>query len=150
MSISPTGNSQQVQIKPDKNALPAISADAVNTDSGVQPTSPVQPTGSISQETESQSALISSQQASESSDDADTTVEGAVEKLNSFMSSMNRDLEFEFDKDIGRTIVTVRDTSTKEVVRVVPSEIAVKLAKNLQENLDGSQEPVGQLLDVKT
>ena len=150
MSISPTGNSQQVQIKPDKNALPAISTDAVNTDSGVQPTAPVQPTGSISQETESQTALISSQNTSETAEDADTSVEGAVEKLNSFMSSMNRDLEFEFDKDISRTIVTIRDTSTQEVVRVVPSEITVKLAKNLQENLEGDQKSVGQLLDIKT
>ena len=66
------------------------------------------------------------------------------------MSSMNRDLEFEFDKDISRTIVTIRDTSTQEVVRVVPSEITVKLAKNLQENLEGDQKSVGQLLDIKT
>ena len=150
MSISPTGNSQQVQIKPDKNALPAISTDAANKESAVQPTTPVQPTGTTSQETESQTALISSQNTSETAEDADTSVEGAVEKPNSFMSSMNRDLEFEFDKDISRTIVTIRDTSTQEVVRVVPSEITVKLAKNLQENLEGDQKSVGQLLDIKT
>ena len=70
MSISPTGNSQQVQIKPDKNALPAISTDAANKESAVQPTTPVQPTGTTSQETESQTALISSQNTSEPPDKA--------------------------------------------------------------------------------
>lgn len=149
MSISPTGHPQQVQIKPDKNTLP-VSTEAVDTNTNVQPASPIQPTGSVSQDTDQQTTLIPSQTSSDSTEDADISIEGAVEKLNSFMSSMNRDLEFEYDKDIARTIVTVRDTSTKEVVRVVPSEIAVKLAKNLHDNLDNTQKPLGQLLDIKT
>ena len=58
-------------------------------------------------------------------------VKQAARQLESFMESMNRYLEFRVDEDSGRTIVTVKDKSTGEVVRQIPSEEVLRLAHNL-------------------
>jgi len=58
-------------------------------------------------------------------------VKHAARQLESFMESMNRYLEFRVDQDSGRTIVTVKDKSTGEVVRQIPSEEVLRLAHNL-------------------
>ena len=58
-------------------------------------------------------------------------VKQAARQLETFMASMNRYLEFRVDQDSGRTIVTVKDKSTGEVVRQIPSEEVLRLAHNL-------------------
>lgn len=58
-------------------------------------------------------------------------VKQAARQLETFMQSMNRYLEFKVDQDSGRTIVTVKDKSTGEVVRQIPSEEVLRLAQNL-------------------
>ena len=58
-------------------------------------------------------------------------VKQAARQLETFMASMNRYLEFKVDQDSGRTIVTVKDKSTGEVVRQIPSEEVMRLAHNL-------------------
>jgi flagellar protein FlaG len=58
-------------------------------------------------------------------------VKQAARELETFMESMNRYLEFKVDQDSGRTIVTVKDKSTGEVVRQIPSEEVLRLAHNL-------------------
>ena len=58
-------------------------------------------------------------------------VKQAARQLETFMQSMNRYLEFRVDQDSGRTIVTVKDKSTGEVVRQIPSEEVLRLAQNL-------------------
>jgi flagellar protein FlaG len=58
-------------------------------------------------------------------------VKQAARQLETFMASMNRYLEFRVDQDSGRTVVTVKDKSTGEVVRQIPSEEVLRLAHNL-------------------
>jgi flagellar protein FlaG len=58
-------------------------------------------------------------------------VKQAARQLETFMASMNRYLEFRVDQDSGRTIVTVKDKSTGETVRQIPSEEVLRLAHNL-------------------
>lgn len=58
-------------------------------------------------------------------------VKQAARQLETFMQSMNRYLEFKVDQDSGRTIVTVKDKTTGEVVRQIPSEEVLRLAQNL-------------------
>ncbi len=55
----------------------------------------------------------------------------AVEKLQSYADQLRRDLEFSVDDSSGRTVVTVRDGSTEEVIRQIPSEEALRLAGNI-------------------
>ena len=55
----------------------------------------------------------------------------AAQQLESFMQSMNRYLEFRIDQDSGRTVVTVKDKTTGETLRQIPSEEVMRLAHNL-------------------
>lgn len=55
----------------------------------------------------------------------------AVEKLQTYAEQLNRDLEFSVDDSSGRTVVTVRDGSTEEVIRQIPSEEALRLAGDI-------------------
>lgn len=58
-------------------------------------------------------------------------VQHAAKQLEAFMQSMNRYLEFRVDADSGRTVVTVKDKSTGETIRQIPSEEVMRLAHNL-------------------
>lgn len=59
-------------------------------------------------------------------------VEQAVEKLNDYVQSFQRDLRFSLDEDLGRTVVSVVDRNTQEVIRQIPNETALQLARNLK------------------
>jgi flagellar protein FlaG len=60
-------------------------------------------------------------------------VQQAVEDINDHFQSMGRDLSFNVDKDSGRTIITVIDSETQEVVRQIPPEEVLSLALHLQD-----------------
>jgi len=57
----------------------------------------------------------------------------AVDQLNSQMKDKNRDLSFNLDERINRTIITVKKLDTGELVRQIPSEDFVKLAHSLED-----------------
>ena len=71
-------------------------------------------------------------------------LEEAVNKVESFLSSQNRDLSFTIDDETKRTIVTVKESSSGEVIRQIPSEEVLKLASRIQE----LQEDVGNSVGV--
>ncbi len=73
-------------------------------------------------------------------------VREAIDRINEYMDSLKRDLEFRFDEDSGRTIVKVIDKSTNEVVRVLPPEEAVSLA----DGLTAGGNEIGAIIDLKT
>ncbi|MBU1191900.1 MAG: flagellar protein FlaG [Gammaproteobacteria bacterium] len=60
-----------------------------------------------------------------------TKVEQAVNQMNQFVQTLNRDLQFSVDEDSGRTVVKVLDTETKEVIRQIPSEELLRMATYL-------------------
>ena len=61
-------------------------------------------------------------------------LDDAVSQLNDFVQTVQRDLQFEVDNELGQTIVKVVDQSTKEVIRQIPDELALRLAENLQQD----------------
>lgn len=61
-------------------------------------------------------------------------LDDAVSQLNDFVQNVQRDLQFEVDNDLGQTIVKVVDQSTKEVIRQIPDELALRLAENLRQD----------------
>ena len=67
-------------------------------------------------------------QAAEPSPDE---VKHAARQLETFMHSMNRYLQFRVDQDRGRTVVTVKERTTGETIRQIPSEEVMRLAHNL-------------------
>jgi len=71
-------------------------------------------------------------------------LQDAVKKVESFLNSQNRDLAFTVDDQTERTIVTVKESSSGDVIRQIPSEEVIKLASRIQE----LQEDVGNSVGV--
>ncbi len=61
-------------------------------------------------------------------------LDDAVTKLNDYVQTVQRDLQFEVNNDLGQTIVRVVDQETQEVIRQIPDEVALRLAENLQQD----------------
>lgn len=57
----------------------------------------------------------------------------AVEQVNKTIQTLSKDVQFTVDKETGREIVKVVDRETKEVIRQIPSEEMVAIAKRLDE-----------------
>ncbi len=55
----------------------------------------------------------------------------AVAHMNEFIQSTQRDLHFTYDAELGDTIVKVIDSTTQEVIRQIPDEVFLKLAREL-------------------
>ena len=55
----------------------------------------------------------------------------AVKATNDFVSLVNNAVEFSLDDDTGMTVVKVIDKGTKEVIRQIPSEEMLAIAKAL-------------------
>ena len=61
------------------------------------------------------------------------SLDQAVSRLNDFVQTVQRDLQFEVDNDSGKTIVRVVDQQTEQVIRQIPDDVALKLAEKLQQ-----------------
>ena len=59
-------------------------------------------------------------------------IEKAAEQLQQFVQSMGRDLNFSVDSVTGYNIVRVVDSSTGELIRQLPSEELLRLAKSME------------------
>ncbi len=57
----------------------------------------------------------------------------AVARLNEQMQSKGRDLSFSIDERIDRSIITVRNLKTGELVRQIPTEDMVRLAHSIED-----------------
>lgn len=60
-------------------------------------------------------------------------VKEAVSKLNDYVQSTERTLDFKMDEDSGKTVIKVYDTLSAELIRQIPNELALELAQNLND-----------------
>ena len=56
----------------------------------------------------------------------------AVKKLNGHAQSISRNLKFTVDEELNRTIITVYDAETDQVIRQIPAEETLSLARFLE------------------
>jgi flagellar protein FlaG len=68
-------------------------------------------------------------------------IERAVRRLTELMNETQRSLRFQVDELSGRTVITVLDAETNEVVRQIPSPEFLAVVRHL--------ERVGALLDAR-
>lgn len=61
-------------------------------------------------------------------------VREAVVRLNEYVQSIQRDLTFEYDETADTTVIKVMDRHTGEMIRQIPDELALKLARNLHQD----------------
>ncbi|NRA54661.1 MAG: flagellar protein FlaG [Gammaproteobacteria bacterium] len=60
-------------------------------------------------------------------------LENMAQKLQEFVGSLNKGLEFSVDKDSGRDVIKVIDRDSQEVIRQYPSEEVLDLIANLSD-----------------
>lgn len=58
-------------------------------------------------------------------------VEESVDTLNQFIKSLNNPMLFSIDEDTGKTVVRIVDSTTQEVIKQIPSEEILSIAKAL-------------------
>jgi flagellar protein FlaG len=58
-------------------------------------------------------------------------ISAAVTALNQYMQSSNREIEFRLDESTGDTVVRITNQSTGELIRQIPSKVALQLAQDI-------------------
>lgn len=74
------------------------------------------------------------------------TVTQAVEKINEFIQVVQRDLRFSVDEATGRTVITVLDAETQEIIRQIPPEEALSIVENIEQNFKNNIEEIKGML----
>jgi len=82
----------------------------------------------------------------EEKESSEQALDAAVKQLNSYAQSINRNLEFNVDTDSGQTVVKVIDSKTDELIRQIPNEEALNIAKQLDGVPDDDPQASGLLL----
>ncbi len=65
-------------------------------------------------------------------------LQGAVSRLNEYVQNIQRKLEFSVDEESGKDVVRVLDKQTDEVIRQIPSEEVLAIARNIAEYTEQS------------
>ena len=60
-------------------------------------------------------------------------VEEAAKTVNEFLKPINNSINFSLDEDTGITVVKVIDVATKEIIRQIPSEEMLVIAKAIDQ-----------------
>lgn len=71
-------------------------------------------------------------------------VDKALADLQAYVDGLDRELSFRRDESIDRSIITVRDANTNQLVRQIPAEEVVEIARQLKQDLDAKR--AGMLL----
>lgn len=58
-------------------------------------------------------------------------LQAAVKQIESYLKGSERSLEFKVDEASGRTVISVRDAASGDLIRQIPSEEALRLARSL-------------------
>jgi flagellar protein FlaG len=61
---------------------------------------------------------------------AQETLAAVAVQIESYLRSVGREVQFRIDDESGRTVVSIRDANTGEVIRQMPSEEALRLARD--------------------
>ncbi|MBI5461126.1 MAG: flagellar protein FlaG [Gammaproteobacteria bacterium] len=67
---------------------------------------------------------------------AETDVSHAVRKLSDYVQNMSRELHISVDEESGRTVIRVIDPNSKEVIRQIPQEEILALARGGMDDKD--------------
>lgn len=60
-------------------------------------------------------------------------VESAVAKLNDHVQNTSRTLNFQVDDESGKTVIKVYDRESEKLIRQIPNEMVLELARRLNE-----------------
>ena len=84
--------------------------------------------------------------AQETAKPTTSDVKQAAKQVNDFVKQLDRNLEFSVDESSGRVIITVREPETGKIIRQIPPEELLVIAKLVSENFASASVPTGILL----
>jgi len=61
-------------------------------------------------------------------------VKASAQQIESYLRSSGRQLEFRVDDGSGELVVSVRDATTGDLIRQIPGDAALRMARALKEN----------------
>lgn len=64
-------------------------------------------------------------------DESSAHVEQAVGKIQETVNHLAQNLKFSIDEDTGKTVIKVMDVQTQEIIRQIPSQEAITIARTL-------------------
>ena len=76
-------------------------------------------------------------------------LENVVSQLQDYVQSVQRDMQFHIDDATGRVIVQVIDSNSQEVVRQIPSEEMLAIARHLADAIENNNEQKGFFIELK-
>ncbi|HSG92211.1 MAG TPA: flagellar protein FlaG [Methylotenera sp.] len=79
---------------------------------------------------------VSSPAVAEQADSQRQQVDQAVSQINDYVQNVQRSLQFSIDEMSGRNVVKVIDKTTEEVIRQIPIEEVLVIARTIAEQLD--------------
>ena len=86
------------------------------------------------------------EEVSGSQSSATQKIEETVSDLNSFVQNVQRSIQFSVHDDTGRSVITVTDKESGDVIRTFPSEDVLAMAAYLAENKAQSEDAARGLL----
>ncbi|TVZ38571.1 flagellar protein FlaG [Alteromonadaceae bacterium 2753L.S.0a.02] len=72
--------------------------------------------------------------ASQASQKSGEHLRDAVASINAHVQSIQRDLQFTVDEELERTVIKVVDGDSGELIRQIPEEVFLELARKLKED----------------
>ena len=109
--------------------------------SNLQPTSSVNTINKIAASessetlTPSQAIVVEAEQKLETKKKEE--LHKAVKELNEYVKSMDRGLSFHLDSESGRQVITVREVSSGDIIRQIPDEKMLDVARELAASASG-------------
>ena len=73
-------------------------------------------------------------QASQTPKVSDETLFSELKKVNDYVQSVQRDLQFSVDKESERTVIKVIDSDSGDIIRQIPEDIFLELARRLKQD----------------
>lgn len=70
------------------------------------------------------------------------TMQGAVDKMNSLVQNIQRDLSFSVDDESGLTVIKVIDSQSGQLIRQIPSEEVIAITNVLSDIKAGDESDV--------
>ena len=62
-------------------------------------------------------------------------IQKAIDEIQQYMDGLGRNLNFSVDESIDRTVISVRDAQTQELVRQIPGEEVIAISRQIADTL---------------
>ncbi len=76
----------------------------------------------------------SAKEAPQAPEKVEADLDKAVASINDYVQSIQRDLQFSVDDELERTVIRVVDRDSGELIRQIPEEVFLDLARKLKED----------------